>query len=162
MGAPKLQTTDFFAPVVGDAFIQAMKSTLETYCQLTATKISHKVAPNLKITYPVGAVVNFTSNETNASFLLAFSPDAIFDVYEKMTGVAGTKEVNADIKDCVGELTNIIYGVAKAKLSENGYKLGMALPVTMTDFSSEFNGRVSLELVFEVPGSKKLSLVLSV
>lgn len=56
-----------------------------------------------------------------------FSLRALKELYKNMM----QEEADPDIKmvvDCLGELSNVSYGLAKGKLNREGYLLGMALP----------------------------------
>ncbi|HID22454.1 MAG TPA: chemotaxis protein CheX [Planctomycetaceae bacterium] len=75
-------------------------------------------------TYDVTAVVGL-SGETTGSVVLSVSRPVAFRIVETLLGYT-TQELNADVADAVGELTNMVAGAAKAKLDR--FELSLGLP----------------------------------
>jgi chemotaxis protein CheX len=75
----------------------------------------------------VTGIIGMSGNQARGSLAISFSETAILHIYNQMLGETA-KEVNDDVVDCVGELTNMITSGAKALLSEKGYKFELAIP----------------------------------
>lgn len=56
-----------------------------------------------------------------------FDPKPVVDILEKMLGDK-VDPVSKDILDGVGEISNMIYGLIKTKLSTTGFQFGMGRP----------------------------------
>ena len=75
----------------------------------------------------VTGIVGLTGLEAKGSMAVTFTESAILHIYSQMLDEKADK-ISDDIVDCVGEITNMICGGAKAILSEKGYKFDMAIP----------------------------------
>lgn len=69
-------------------------------------------------------------NGIQGSFAISFEEGCILHIVSEMLGEEFT-ELNDEIRDAVGELTNMISGAARAKLDEMGYKFDMAIPTVV-------------------------------
>ena len=75
----------------------------------------------------VSGLIGLTGDKTHGSFAITFTEDCIKAVVSNMLG-EDYEEICAEVLDAVGELTNMISGGARAKLSEKGYIFNMAIP----------------------------------
>jgi chemotaxis protein CheX len=66
----------------------------------------------------------------NGSLAVSFSETAILQVVSNMFGEA-FKEVNEEVRDAVGELSNMISGDARRVLAEQGYQFQAAIPTVI-------------------------------
>lgn len=109
-------------------FISAATNVFKTVlgCDIEREQLSLKDtnAP----TFEVSGVIGLTGNVSGAVVLSVSSPVA-FQLVETMLGMR-VHEVNADVVDAVGELTNMIAGGAKVALSQ--YELRLGLPTVFT------------------------------
>ncbi len=64
------------------------------------------------------------------SFALSFSDGCILRIVSNMLGEEIT-QVNGDIEDAVGELTNMASGAARQRLEAIGYSLSAAIPTVV-------------------------------
>ncbi len=62
------------------------------------------------------------------SILVSFPKQSFLNLSNKVLNTTNT-EIDNEIRDFAGELTNMIYGQAKKELEENGIKLDMAIPI---------------------------------
>ncbi len=65
--------------------------------------------------------------DTEGSLCLSFSKDCILYIVSKLFGEE-QHELNEEVKDAVGELTNVISGDARRRLEEAGYRFQGAIP----------------------------------
>ncbi len=161
MGAKKL-TVSFFDEAVGHAFISAAVKTIEAYTSAKSEfNKKHQIAKDLTIEYPVGGFLNFEADGLKVQMTLAFRKEVILHVYEKMLS-SPVSEINDDVRDCIGELSNIVYGYAKAPLVDTGHSFSMAAPSITTDVNSILKNKKSLEIPFVINGHERgFSLILS-
>jgi chemotaxis protein CheX len=86
---------------------------------------------------------------------ISYSKSAIFKILENMFGEKHT-EVNSEVTDAVGEMTNQIYGSAKTTLNQMGYAFEMAIPsvITGTFTISNHHQGATLVIPFEIEGGE--------
>lgn len=78
----------------------------------------------------VSGVVGITG-PPNGSMSLTFSKACIVEIVSNMLGEA-FQEVNDDIKDAVGELSNMISGTARNELGNKGYSFKTSIPTVVS------------------------------
>lgn len=66
-------------------------------------------------------IVGMSGTKAKGSLSITFTEPAILHIYSQMLGEKAEK-ITDELVDCVGEITNMICGGAKAILSEKGYK----------------------------------------
>ncbi|MCG6551806.1 MAG: chemotaxis protein CheX [Candidatus Magnetominusculus sp. LBB02] len=75
----------------------------------------------------VTGIISMVGEKHTASLAISFTKSAIVAITNNMLG--GTiKELEMDVIDTVGEVTNIVTGGAKKLLVLKGYKFGISLP----------------------------------
>jgi len=111
----------------------------------------------------VSGVIGLTG-ETRGTISISFSEASILPIVSNMLGEE-MKEMNEEIKDAVGEVTNMISGQARKRLDEQGRSLKAAIPTVimgkdhsithMTTYPiiaipfSTDNGEFTIEVCFE-------------
>ena len=120
-------------------FLASTKEVLDT---MAFVKSKHKAAYLETSKHPTGAVTGVIKmNSTTLEGILAvsFSKICILKIADKMWGES-FNTINDDIKDMVGEFTNIIAGGVKRRLYAKGYRFGVnALPSVVKGQTSIFN-----------------------
>jgi chemotaxis protein CheX len=111
-------------------FLKAAVNVLQTMA-FTETQVGE---PFLKGKTPlsegdVTGIVGLTGDK-NGSLAVSFSEAAILQVVSNMFGEA-CKEMNDEVRDAVGELTNMISGDARRILAEQGYQFQAAIPTVI-------------------------------
>ncbi len=161
MGAPQLSVS-FFDESVGHAFIAAAIKTIESYTQAKSEfNKKHQIAKDLQVEYPVAGYLNFEADGLKVQMTLAFKKEVILHIYEHMLSTTVT-EIDEDVKDCIGELSNIVYGYAKAPLVDMGHKFSMAVPSLTSDLTTLLKNKKSLEIPFKIHDYERgFSLILS-
>ena len=61
---------------------------------------------------------------------MSFSEKSILKIVSNMLG-ENYKEINDDVRDAVGEITNMISGVARKKLESQGFNISAAIPTVV-------------------------------
>ncbi|MBW1671711.1 MAG: chemotaxis protein CheX [Deltaproteobacteria bacterium] len=98
----------------------------------------------------VSGVIGFTG-ATTGSMALSFSEGCISKIVSNMLGEE-IKGINGDIKDAVGEITNMVSGAARKKLESIGLSISAAIPTVIAgkDHSiSHIMGGPSIIIPFE-------------
>lgn len=78
----------------------------------------------------VSGIIGLTGAATG-SLALSFSEPCILKIVSNMLGEEITS-INGDIKDAVGEITNMISGVARKKLEATGLSISAAIPTVVS------------------------------
>ena len=144
-------------------FIDATKSVLETMASIKARPGEPYLKKEKVARGEVTGVIGLTG-EVGGTLSVSFTEASILSVVSNMFGEE-MKEMNEEIKDAVGEITNIISGQARKKLEEYGRSLKAAIPTVITgknhtithitsypvyavEFNTE-NGEFTIEVCFE-------------
>jgi chemotaxis protein CheX len=111
-------------------FLQAAVTVLKTMA-FTEAQVGK---PFLKGKTPLSqgditSIVGLTG-EVNGSLAVSFSEAAILQVVSNMFGEA-FKEINDEVRDAVGELSNMISGDARRILESEGHQFQAALPTVI-------------------------------
>lgn len=77
----------------------------------------------------VSGIIGLTGSVTG-SLALSFSESSILRIVSNMVGEE-IKEINGDIQDAVGEITNMVSGVARKKLESLGLNISAAIPTVV-------------------------------
>jgi len=78
----------------------------------------------------ISGIIGMTG-DARGSLALSFSAGAILHIVGNMLGEE-IQDINGDIKDAVGELTNMVSGVARKKLEAAGYNITAAIPTVVS------------------------------
>ena len=109
-------------------FLEAAKSVIETMAFTPVTAGSPSVKHNNLTWGVVSGVIGLASAQLKGNMVLGFDEPSILGIVSKMLGEE-FQSIGPDVVDAVGELTNMISGVAKSSLSEKGFSFDMASPV---------------------------------
>ncbi len=120
-------------------FLNATKNVLETMCQTQAKPNEPKLKSN-SLTYgEVTGIIGMVSDEISGCMILSFSENCILHVVANMLMEPPKLQVDEDIIDAVGELTNMICGGAKAQLAKLDYKFNLATPTMVVGKNVEIS-----------------------
>ena len=113
--------TEFINP-----FLEATMSVLKTMATLEVTPGKPFIKKDSAANGDVSGIVGFTG-EAEGSLCLTFSRGCILHTISRMLGEE-QKEINDDVKDAVGELTNMISGDSRRRLQEIGHTFQGSIP----------------------------------
>jgi len=144
-------------------FIEATLHVLETMASTRAKAGKPYLKKDQVARGDVSGVIGMTG-ETRGTISISFSGASILPIVSNMLGEE-MKEMNEEIKDAVGEVTNMISGQARKRLDEQGRSLKAAIPTVimgkdhsithMTTYPiiaipfSTDNGEFTIEVCFE-------------
>ena len=116
-------------------FINATLNVLETMAFIKSEAENPYLKKDNFAKGDISGVVGFTG-ETNGTVFITFDESCIFKIVSNMFGEP-INEINDDIKDAVGELTNMISGQARKELEEIGKVFQGAIPSVVTGKNHE-------------------------
>ena len=147
-------------------FIEATLHVLETMASTRAEAGKPYLKKDQVARGDVSGVIGMTG-ETRGTISISFSEASILPIVSNMLGeeMKEMKEMNEEIKDAVGEVTNMISGQARKRLDEQGRSLKAAIPTVIMGkdhsithmtthpiiaipFSTD-NGEFTIEVCFE-------------
>ena len=111
-------------------FISATKNVLETMAFVKSEAGKPYLKKDDVAKGDVTGVIGFTG-ETNGTVSVTFDERSILKIVSNMFGEE-VKELNDEITDAVGELTNMISGQARKELEEIGKVFHGAIPTVIT------------------------------
>jgi chemotaxis protein CheX len=131
-------------------FIEAVGKVFKTVlnCDVERRKLSLKKSDSPS--YEISGVIGL-SGKTAGVVVLSLSAPVAFKAVETMLGTP-VSEINADVVDAIGELTNMIAGNAKTALAHLEMSLGLPSIITGASHSIRFASHVPpLCIPFETP-----------
>jgi CheY-specific phosphatase CheX len=127
--APKTsETTPKLDGQVLLSFVDGVREAFETQCHMKAEALQpYKRTQDNHYQFDIGSIIGITGASFRGTLSIAFEASAYLEFYYRMTNERHDF-VTAEIADGASEMINIIYGITKKKLNEQGYGLQMALP----------------------------------
>jgi chemotaxis protein CheX len=110
-----------------NAFIEGVIKTVSLMAQTEVTTGKPSVEAKFQSKGDVAGMVGMVFGPMKGTMSISFSKDSIFAILHSMLGETYT-EINSEVADAVGEMTNQIYGTAKTTLNQMGYAFEMAIP----------------------------------
>ena len=109
-------------------FVSALKNTFQTMLSCEARRGTLAVKQSTRAAHDVSGVIGL-SGKAVGTVVVSFSTQVALKAASTMLLIEAT-EVDDDVIDAVGELTNMVAGAAKAELEE--FKLMVSLPNVIT------------------------------
>jgi len=79
----------------------------------------------------VSGLIGMVGSETKGSLSITFEKSLALRIMQRMLGEK-LKEIDEDVIDMVGEITNMVSGGAKKELSKKGFEFDMATPMIVS------------------------------
>ena len=141
-----------------------LDGTVKIFAETASTEIVPS-RPFVKSEYEkrgdIAGVLRIIAPPLTGRLIVSYESQAIFKVVENMFGEKPT-EINSDVSDVVGELTNQIYGQAKTTLSDLGYQFGMSIPKVIVGALDVRNPRYFASLVIPFSLSNKTTFFVEI
>ena len=112
-------------------FLSSMLNVMSTMAQMELTPEKPKLKKGEVAKGDVSGLIGMVSPETKGSLSITFDGPLALATMKGMVGEA-PEEVNDEITDLVGEITNMVTGGAKRMLSEKGFEFDMATPIVVS------------------------------
>jgi len=110
-----------------NAFVDGVLKTLKTMANTDASPGKPFIESKFVLKGEIAGMVGMVAPPLKGTLLIAFEKPSILQICENMLGDK-YPDINQDVKDAVGELTNMIYGASKTTLNQLGYNFEMAIP----------------------------------
>ncbi len=107
--------------------IDGAKKVFKDYFKTDIKEQNYYFNKGYKKTGDISGLVILQQNNKEGVFVISFKTKTVQEILKNVYG----KKPDADsdeLREAVGELTNIAYGVAKKELNDRGHNLGMSLP----------------------------------
>lgn len=122
-------------------FINALINVMATMAQIELVPGKPKKKNDDKAGGDISGLIGMVGENIQGSLSISFEEGLVLKIMEKMLGER-PEAINADVKDMVGEITNMICGGAKNELSQKGYEFGMATPMIVSGKNHTVNHQV--------------------
>ncbi len=119
-------------------FLNASKKVIETMAMTKVTPGKPEVKKGKTTWGAVTGIIGMASQKVKGCLLVSFEEQTIVTITNRML-CEEFSEVNSEIMDAVGELTNMICGVSKQTLDELGFSFDMASPVIISGKNIEIH-----------------------
>jgi chemotaxis protein CheX len=132
-------------------FLEGTISVLKTMAFVEPKPGKPHLRKDSKATGDVSGIIGLTGSATG-SLALSFSEKCILKIVNNMLGEKIT-EINGDIRDAVGEITNMISGDARKRLEADGFKIIAAIPTVVSGKDHEIRhvlAGASIIIPFEI------------
>ncbi len=112
-------------------FLSSMLNVMATMAQMELTPEKPKLKKSEIAKGDVSGLIGMVSEKAKGSLSITFEGTLALATMKSMVG-EGPDEINDEITDLVGEITNMVTGGAKRLLSEKGFEFNMATPVVVS------------------------------
>ncbi|MFO7761700.1 MAG: chemotaxis protein CheX [Thermodesulfobacteriota bacterium] len=120
-------------------FLISAKNVVETMCHTKTEAKKPKLKDN-SLTYgEVTGIIGMASSHIRGCMVISFSKKCILNIVSNMLMEEIQNDINEEIVDAVGELTNMICGGAKAALEETYHEFDMATPTMVVGTGLEIS-----------------------
>lgn len=108
-------------------FINALLEVLETMAQVEATPNKPRLKEEPKTSGEVTGFIHMKGEDVECTLAISFSETAMKAIASKMLGEEIT-ELDGDVVDLAGEITNMVTGGAKKALWKDGFNFDLSQP----------------------------------
>ena len=112
-------------------FIDSVVNMMETMIDVTPVQHDIRIKKDSDLTGDVSGIIGFADKGITGAVALSFPGPTAMKVYELMMSEA-VSSLNSDVKDIVGEMTNIVAGGAKRTMAESGFQFHISIPSVIT------------------------------
>ena len=108
-------------------FLESISNVLITMAKLEITSGDIEIKDDDEPCGDVTGMITMKSSETEGTFAISFSKEVALDMASKMLAKP-FDDIDSEVCDLIGEVTNMVTGGAKAILMEQGFNFDMARP----------------------------------
>ncbi|MDA3834520.1 MAG: chemotaxis protein CheX [Spirochaetales bacterium] len=113
-----------------NAFLNLTVNVMKTMAFVEPKPCKHYIKKDSLANGDVSGIIGLTGSATG-SMALSFSEGSILKIVSNMLGEE-IKEINGDITDAVGEITNMVSGAARKELEPLGLNILAAIPTVVS------------------------------
>ena len=132
-------------------FLSATVHVIETTTQIKVIPGVPSIKSGRKTWGDITGLIGMVSNEIKGNMIVSFEEKSILAIVSKMIFEEKT-ELDSEVIDAVGEITNMIVGNAKREFSEKGMVFSMARPIVLAGRSIELT-QITEEPTISIPFS---------
>ncbi len=112
-------------------FLSSLLNVMSTMAQMELKPEKPKLKTSEVAMGDVSGLIGMVSEQAKGSLSITFEGSLALATMKGMVGEA-PDEVNDEITDLIGEITNMVTGGAKRMLSEKGFEFDMATPMVVS------------------------------
>jgi chemotaxis protein CheX len=112
-------------------FINALINVIDVMGHTELTYEKPKIKKNDVSMGDVSGLIGMVGSKTKGSLSITFEKSLALRIMQRMVGDK-LEEIDEEITDMVGEITNMVSGGAKLELSKKGYEFDMATPIVVS------------------------------
>jgi len=112
-------------------FIAALLNVLQTMAQTELVPGKPKKKNDNQAGGDISGLIGMVGDNIQGSMSISFDKGLVLEIMHKMLGEK-SENIDSDVQDMVGEITNMICGGAKNELGQKGFDFGMATPVVVS------------------------------
>ena len=112
-------------------FLSSMLNVMSTMAQMELIPEKPRLKKDEIAMGDVSGLIGMVSEQTKGSLSITYEAKLALATMKKMVG-EGPDEINEEITDLIGEITNMVTGGAKRMLSEKGFEFDMATPMVVS------------------------------
>lgn len=122
---------------------------VSTMCAFNPVPGNASIKEGKKTWGEVTGIIGLAGPNVMGNMMVSFNEKGLLHIVSKML-MEEYKEINQEVIDAVGEITNIITGGAKKEFSEMGIAIEMALPMVVSGRGVEIN-QLAASPIISVP-----------
>ncbi|MCH2055502.1 MAG: chemotaxis protein CheX [Thalassotalea sp.] len=127
-------------------FLSSMLNVMSTMAMMELTPEKPKLKQGEIAKGDVSGLIGMVSEQAKGSLSITFEGSLAIATMKNMVG-EGPDEINEEITDLVGEITNMVTGGAKRMLSEKGFEFDMATPMVVSGENHTINHKAEGPIV---------------
>jgi len=112
-------------------FINALINVIDVMGHTELTYEKPRIKKNDAAMGDVSGLIGMVGSKTKGSLSITFEKSLALRIMQRMVGEK-LEEIDEEIIDMVGEITNMVSGGAKKELSKKGYEFDMATPMVVS------------------------------
>ena len=127
-------------------FLMSMMNVMSTMAMIELKPSKPQKKEGLVAVGDVSGLIGMVAPQIKGSLSVTFDKQLALSVMQNMLGESPS-EINEEVADMVGEITNMVAGGAKRLLGESGFEFDMATPVVVSGSGHTINHKVDGELI---------------
>jgi len=148
------------ASSISDYIKKAVEEVIGTYLAKTPVLKDTKVKKENAELKDISVIIGLASEKLEGVFIVSYDKRIIFDFMKNVLG-ENVEEINKDVIDASGELTNQICGVFRREFEKTGITLQASTPsiVTGEDHKIEIPSKIPrMVFLYQIDGNKDLMI----